>query len=136
MKGLECPTKWFILSLKREQLWNIWLQGIEISKKTVLKGVASISCLNREVIMCPQDCSPVSAFLPAAIISGATWWRENGPRVGVMLFAGTHPKGNPVHFPQLSSKSQGSFKWRDHYQLLRSLILLLLLRSRMGAFLL
>ena len=37
MKGLECPTKWFILSLKREQLWNIWLQGIEISKKTVLK---------------------------------------------------------------------------------------------------
>lgn len=136
MKGLECPTKWFILSLKKEQLWNIWLQGIETSKKTVLTGVASISWLNREIKICPQNCSEGSAFLPAAFISGATWWQENGQRVGMMLFADTHPKGNPVHFPQLSSKSQGSFKWPDHYQQLWSLILLLFLLSRMSVFLL
>lgn len=136
MKGFERPTTRFILSLKREQLWNIWLQGVEISEKTVLTGVASISWLNQEVKMCPQDRSEVSAVLPAAFLSGATWWQENGQRAGVMLFAGTHPKGNPVRLPPLSSKSQGSFTWPDRYQQLRSLILLRSLLSRMRVFLL
>lgn len=101
MKGFEHPAARFILSLKREQLWNISLQETEISDKTVLTGVASISWLNQEVKMCPQDCSEVSAFLPAAFISGATWRKENGQQAGVMLFAGTHPTGNPVRFPAL-----------------------------------
>ncbi|OWK16623.1 hypothetical protein Celaphus_00011328, partial [Cervus elaphus hippelaphus] len=85
---------------------------------------------------CSGDCVLDLFVLPAGLAnslafrrtqelrSSATWWQENGQRAGVMLFAGTHPKGNPVRLPPLSSKSQGSFTWPDGYQQLRSLILL------------
>lgn len=87
------------------------------SKKTVLKGVASISCLNQEVKMCSKTVlrSLLSSLL---LLSQAPPGGEKRPASWSDALASTHPKGNPVHFPQLSSKSQGSFKWRDHYQLL------------------